>query len=167
VWYNFTKIDQTLKVTPALAAGVADRSGGGGTVRQVLGLLCVCGAVLATEPLRAQLPHMAYDAFMSLDDGERLARFGQLAPANQADLQREHLARWRKLRADSLTEEQRKFLDEVAAAIRPEDYAPGGRHRTAEDVRAFMDRSRRASALFTVEEAAEAFTLRGRLIQAQ
>ena len=139
----------------------------GGTVRHILGVLLVCGAMLATESVRAQIPPMSYDAFMSLDDGERLARFGQLAPSNQADLQREHLARWRKLRADSLTDQQRKFLDEVADSIRPENYTSGGPRRTNEEVQAFMERSRRASELFTPEEAYEAFTLRGRLIQAQ
>jgi hypothetical protein len=109
---------------------------------------------------------MSYDAFMRLDDGERLARFGQLAPENQAELQHEHLAGWRRLRADSLTDEKRRLLDEVAASIHPQNYTPG-RRANAKEVRAFMDRSRRASALFTPEEASEAFTLRGRPIQAQ
>jgi hypothetical protein len=126
-------------------------------------LLIFCAA-LVTQPIRAQIPHMSYDAFMTLDDSERLARFGQLAPENQADLQREHLTRWRQLRADRLSAEQRELLDDVAASIRPENYIPG-RRGSAEERRAFMDRSQRASALFTRQEASEAFTLRGDPIQ--
>ena len=83
---------------------------------------------------------MSYDAFMRLDDGERLARLAQLTPENQAELQREHLARWRKLRADSLTVEKQNVLDDVAASIRPENYAPANdvidRHANEEKVRA-------------------------------
>ena len=135
-------------------------------MKSILGVFVVCCAVLVAEPVRAQSPRMSYDAFMSLDNSERLARFGQLAPENQAELQLEHLARWRKLRADSLTDEQQRFLDEAPNFIRPENYMPERRH-TPEEVQAFMDRSRRASALFTPEQAAEAFTLRGGRILAQ
>ena len=131
-------------------------------MRPILGALVVFCAVLGPQPVRAQIPHQSYDAFMSLDDDERLARFGQLAPENQAELQREHLARWRKLHADSLTDEKRKLLDEVAASIRAENYTPG-RRESADEVRAFMDLSQRVSALFTPEESSGAFTLRARL----
>jgi hypothetical protein len=124
--------------------------------------------VLAAAPQRlAAQDAVTYDMFMSLDSNERLARFGQLAPENQADLQREHLSRWRKLRADSLTDEKQKFLDEVVASIRPENYAPGRPHRTDQEVQAFMDLSRRADALFSAAELSEWSTLRNRLILPQ
>lgn len=140
-------------------------------MKPILGGLLVVSAVLVATPVRAQIQHTSYETFMRLDDGERPARFAQLTPENQAELQREHLARWRKLRADSLTVEKQKLLDEVAASIRAENYVSGSeindRHANEQKFQALMDLQRRVSTLFTPDEAFEAFTLRGRLIQAQ
>jgi hypothetical protein len=137
----------------------------GETMRQVLGVALVGCAVFAWASVRAQTPYTTYDAFMTLDSSERLARFGQLAPENQAALQREHLARWRALRADSLTDEQQRLLDAVASFIRPQNYSSDGARRRPDEVQAFLDLQRRASELFTPRQLAEFATLWGERLQ--
>jgi hypothetical protein len=134
-------------------------------MRQVLGLALVGCALIAWASVRAQVPYTTYDAFMTLDSNQRLARFGELAPENQAALHREHLARWRALRADGLTDEQERLLDEVAGFIRPQNYSSGGARRSPEEVQAFLDLQRRASELFTPRQLAEFATLWGEHLQ--
>lgn len=123
--------------------------------------------LLGAGPANGQASNVTYDAFMTLDRAARLDTFARITAANRLELLREQLIRWRRLRADSLTLEQHRFLDEVAASIRVEDLDDTHRRRSRAEVDAFLDRQRRASELFTQEESLEAFTLTGSYIRQQ
>jgi hypothetical protein len=101
---------------------------------------------------------------MQLDANERLEIFPQLAPDNCAALLQEQAVRWRAVHADALTPAQQQVLAEAIALIRPEQFARPSRRRSGDEVKAFLALEARVSMAFTLDEAAEAFTLQGRAL---
>ena len=100
--------------------------------------------------LSAQATTVSYDTFMKLDLNERLQTFSRLTPANQADLAREHLVRWRRANAPRLTSEQDQILTDTAEFIRTELYE---KVMHSDDVRAaFLALEERAGKAFTPQE---------------
>lgn len=102
---------------------------------------------------------VTYDTFMQLNANERLETFGELTPANQSALLREHLVRWRRLHADRLTPEQLQILAEANQFNGPEMFER--RRKSDETIKAFLSLEERTSGVFTPEDAHDAFTLLG------
>jgi hypothetical protein len=115
----------------------------------------------------AQAPDaVGYDNFMTMSGQERIGIFNDVSPSNRAALVREHLARWSSQNAARLTAAQRQLVDEVLHVINAEMYdtTHPERDKIMEEMKLFESR---VEALFSVEDARQAFTIHGRHIPAQ